>query len=57
MGSPVPLLQGILNDSEPDSLAISGFDLDLWFKSAKYKPLRSAMGRNIDGARLGLVSV
>jgi hypothetical protein len=57
MGSCVPLLQRILNDSEPDVLAISGFDLNRRVKSVEYRPLRSAMGRNADGAGLGLALV
>jgi len=57
MGSCVLLLQRILNDSEPDGLAISGFDLNRWVKSAEYRPLRSAIGRNADGAGFGLVLV
>jgi hypothetical protein len=57
MASCVPLLQGILNDSECGGLTMSGFDLDPWVKSAEYKPPRSAMGRNVDGAGPGLVSI
>jgi hypothetical protein len=57
MGSRVPLLQGILNDSERGGLTMSGFDLDPWVKSSEYKPPRSAMGRNADGAGLGIVLI
>jgi hypothetical protein len=57
MGSCVSLLQRILNDSEPDSPAISSFDSNCWVKSAEYKLLRSAVVWNADGAGLGLVSV
>ena len=59
MGSRVPWLQRILKDSEPEGLAISGFDLNRWVKSPGFKPLGSIMGRNADRAGLGraLVSV